>query len=286
VHGPALLLTPGAVQPVAMVLHELVTNAAKYGALSAPDGRVTLTWAVEAEGPLRLNWGESGGPPVSVPQHRGFGSKLIETTVRTQLAGSVHQHWMPEGLRCAVTISPDRLLRRGKAVMADRHTSAAPEKSGAPTGIAGLEGRRVLLAEDEPLVALELEEVLERLGCTVIGPAATVQEALHLIGGAGRIDAAVLDVNLAGRPSFPAADMLAGLGVPVIFASGYGDLPAGRVAGGGKHVLLRKPLGQDALEAALRTMLPGTAASGATASSRTELRGSDVGMASNPFGTS
>jgi PAS domain S-box-containing protein len=257
-HGPPLVLIPGAVQPVAMVLHELVTNAAKYGALSAPNGRVELDWAVQADNTLLLTWSESGGPAVTVPQHQGFGSKLIETMVCKQLDGAVHQHWRAEGLRCKVTITADRLLPRGDAAMAGLPISATTKGDGAPTSRAELAGRRVLLAEDEALVALEFEETLHRLGCEVIGPAGTVEEVLHLIARAGRIDAAVLDVNLAGRPSFPAADILAKRGVPVIFATGYGDLPDRRAAGGGKHVLLRKPLEHSEFEMALLKMMPGT----------------------------
>jgi DNA-binding NarL/FixJ family response regulator len=113
-------------------------------------------------------------------------------------------------------------------------------------------------------VAMEMENTLRRLGCEVVGPAATLEEALRLAQAeAGRIDAAVLDVNLAGRPSFPVADLLAGRGVPVVFATGYGDLPDGR-ATGGPSVLLRKPLGRGELEAALSRMLA-AAATGAAA---------------------
>jgi CheY-like chemotaxis protein len=113
----------------------------------------------------------------------------------------------------------------------------------------------VLLVEDELLVAMEMEEALRDLGCEVLGPAATVEEALRLAQSeAGRIDAAVLDINLAGRPSFPVADLLAGRGVPVVFATGYGDLPDGRSTGA-TNLLLRKPLGRGELEGALSRML-------------------------------
>ena len=79
---------------------------------------------------------------------------------------------------------------------------------------------------------------------------------------AGRIDAAILDVNLAGRPSFPVADLLTGHGVPVVFATGYGDLPDGRAVGV-SSVLLRKPLKRGELEAALSRMLSAPAGAAA-----------------------
>lgn len=153
----------------------------------------------------------------------------------------------------------DRLQPRGCTGALESETAAG----GVVPAVGSLAGRRVLLVEDELLVAMEMEEALRGLGCEVLGPAATVEEVLRLAQvEAGRIDAAVLDVNLAGRPSFPVADLLAGLGVPVIFATGYGDLPDGR-ATGRASVLLRKPLGHGELEAALSRMLAPSALGGA-----------------------
>ena len=85
-----------------------------------------------------------------------------------------------------------------------------------------LNGRRVLVVEDESLVAMLLETILEDLGCQVVGPASTVEEAVELIEGEAGLDAALLDVNVGGRPVFPAAEALADKGVPFLFASGYG----------------------------------------------------------------
>jgi PAS domain S-box-containing protein len=251
--GEPSWLSPEAVQPISMVLHELATNAAKYGALSTLGGKVAVSWSVAAaSGVLELQWVESGGPPVhSPPQRRGFGSKLIEATMRSQLGGKARMRWEPDGLRCELTLATTCLRPRA--------TAAVPEPEVAGDGrappLGRLAGRRVLLVEDELLVAMEMEEALRDLGCEVLGPAATVEEALRLaLAEAGRIDAAVLDVNLAGRPSFPVADLLAGRGVPVVFATGYGDLPDGRLAGA-INLLLRKPLGRGDLEGALSRML-------------------------------
>ncbi|GGG49066.1 hypothetical protein GCM10010964_40510 [Caldovatus sediminis] len=122
--GPPVRLAPDAAQPVAMVLHELATNAAKHGALSVATGRVVVSWAPmpEPSGGLRLTWTESGGPPparsaggaapaATVPSGGGgFGSRLIQQTVRHQLGGTVTTEWAEEGLRCIVTIPARRLL--------------------------------------------------------------------------------------------------------------------------------------------------------------------------------
>jgi CheY-like chemotaxis protein len=258
-------LVPGAVQAVAVVLHELATNAVKHGALSAPEGHVTLSWKREAGGGLRIDWVERDGPSPAPPGRQGFGWKLIEATVRGQLGGSVLRQWEPEGLRCEVTIAANRLLwREGPAALDAVEAGAKPDAAdvGArPAPPPPLAGRRILVAEDEPLVALELEAQLRALHCEVIGPAAMLEDALRLAASAP-LDAAVLDINLAGRASFPVAELLTGREVPVIFATGYGELPAG--GAGRRHLLLRKPLASGELEAALRQVLAKDGAQGRT----------------------
>jgi two-component sensor histidine kinase len=95
--GPAVLLSPKAAVTISMLLHELATNAAKYGALSVPEGRLDVAWALAA-GELRLDWREQGGPPVAPPQQAGFGSRLIRTTVERDLLGRIALDYRPEGL--------------------------------------------------------------------------------------------------------------------------------------------------------------------------------------------
>ena len=84
-------------------------------------------------------------------------------------------------------------------------------------------GRRVLVIEDESLVAMLLETILEDMGCVPIGPAATVDEGLELASDPAPIDAALLDVNVAGRQVFPIAEALKARGVPFVFSTGYGE---------------------------------------------------------------
>ncbi|WP_135468179.1 PAS domain S-box protein [Crenalkalicoccus roseus] len=110
--GPPVRLRADAVQPLSMALHELATNAAKHGALSRPEGRVVVSWSVEAEGGvLRLRWQESGGPPVAAPPMRqGFGSRVLEGTVERQLGGTARFAWSAEGMRCDLAIPASRLL--------------------------------------------------------------------------------------------------------------------------------------------------------------------------------
>ena len=84
-------------------------------------------------------------------------------------------------------------------------------------------GRRVLIVEDESLVAMLLETILEDMGCTPVGPAATVDEGLRMVSEGAAVDAALLDVNVAGRQVFPIAQALKDRGVPFVFSTGYGE---------------------------------------------------------------
>lgn len=104
VDGAPLRLAPRAALALAMALHELGTNAAKYGALSVDGGRVSIAWTTEG-GRLRLEWRESGGPPVEIPKRRGFGSRLIERGLEADLGGAAALHFDPGGLRCSIEAS-------------------------------------------------------------------------------------------------------------------------------------------------------------------------------------
>jgi PAS domain S-box-containing protein len=100
--GPPVTLGPKPAVSLVMALHELATNAAKYGALSVPEGRVSLRWEAEEGGPLRLEWRETGGPPVAAPDRRGFGLRMIERALAADLAGRVEVEFNPEGLVCRI----------------------------------------------------------------------------------------------------------------------------------------------------------------------------------------
>ncbi|WP_051329883.1 sensor histidine kinase [Niveispirillum irakense] len=101
--GPSLDVGPDATQAVGMIFHELATNAAKYGALATPSGRVAVDWEIVA-GDLHLIWRESGGPPVQPPAGRGFGSQMIDANVRMQLRGRLEMQWHTDGLLCHIVL--------------------------------------------------------------------------------------------------------------------------------------------------------------------------------------
>lgn len=111
--GPAVPLSPRLAVVLSMIVHEIATNAAKYGALSNETGRVTLDWEVIADtskSRLHLIWTEAGGPPVTAPVRRGFGSRLIERSARDQLGGEATVDFLPRGVVCTVTCALDEAL--------------------------------------------------------------------------------------------------------------------------------------------------------------------------------
>jgi two-component sensor histidine kinase len=104
VDGPRVLLPPDVAQAVAMITHELATNAAKYGSLSVPTGQVEVTWSLAVNGQLALHWTESGGPPIKKPEHKGFGTSVMEGMIRGQSNGEMHLDWRAEGLACKIVL--------------------------------------------------------------------------------------------------------------------------------------------------------------------------------------
>jgi two-component system CheB/CheR fusion protein len=110
VHGDDLNLRPKQALALSMALHELATNAAKYGALSVPHGQVTVAWTshlLEQRQRLHLHWTESGGPAVVTPKRRGFGSRLISDGLPYELDGQVALDFPPGGVTCNIDVPLD-----------------------------------------------------------------------------------------------------------------------------------------------------------------------------------
>jgi PAS domain S-box-containing protein len=227
--GPSLMLNSQAAVQLALVLHELGTNARKYGALSVPDGLLSVRWGMRTDKTdhFLLSWKETNGPQVRVPATRGFGMTLIEETLRS-LGGEAVIHYYAEGLTCEITLPlPQELpARAGTGSAAPKAELSTPvlERPINQT----LKGKRVLLVEDEPLLSMDMEASLLEMGCGVIGPAGTLAKAKQLIAGSG-FDAALLDANLAGQPVDELAVILTQGNIPFAFVTGYGReaLPRG-----------------------------------------------------------
>jgi two-component sensor histidine kinase len=99
IEGAVVMLRPDAAQAIAVCLHELATNAAKYGALSLPGGRVDVNWSMAPDGRLIFHWSEVGGPAVADPKRRGFGMHVMERMIGS-LDGEARFDWRPDGFAC------------------------------------------------------------------------------------------------------------------------------------------------------------------------------------------
>ena len=240
--GPQVQLGAQTALHLAMMLHELATNAIKYGALSVQAGRVSVEWTVD-DTTLHFRWRESGSAPVRVSGKRGFGSTLIEQSARGE-GGSANMRTSAEGISWEIDIPLPRLTE----------TSPTPQEVAPPASPAGessFERKRVLIIEDEPLVALDLQDTLESAGAVVVAMIASAADALNVVK-TERLDAAVLDGNLHGKPVDEIAAALTRSNVPFVFISGYGreSLPRGF----GDVPLLNKPFSSSGLLDAIRRL--------------------------------
>lgn len=213
--GDKVRLNDRAFGVMALVIHELMTNAAKYGSLSVPDGRLEISWSCSETEGCRVSWTETGGPAVKAPTREGFGSKLIRTTMIYDLGGSADISYPPNGMTASLVIPAKHvsLVDGGEP-----EVDAKAEKR----DIESLAGMSVLLVEDQSLIALDTEDLLRRLGARDVRLSPDAAHAVRTLGSF-RPDAAILDFNLGEGTSEAVADQLVAMGVPFVFATGYGD---------------------------------------------------------------
>lgn len=219
VDGPAVMLDGRAFSVMALVVHEMATNAAKYGALSRPEGRLAVSWALDDAGACHILWRESGLSGVKAPTSRGFGSSLVERALPFDLGGESRLSFYPEGVTAEFLLPASAVsVAASSPAPAQRLPDTVAPPPVAPHGGGGA---RVLLVEDQILIAMSLEAELKDAGYEVPGIAADVASALRMIA-AEAPDLAVLDVNLGREDSLPVARALQALGVHFVFATGYG----------------------------------------------------------------
>ena len=210
--GPPVMIEARAYQTLALVLHEMITNAAKYGALSVKDGHLSIDWSIEPDGALVLSWREASGPIVSPPTRRGFGTIVVEQSIPFELRGTALIEHPPEGVRATFTIPADFVQAGAEAT--------APRRD-LPVERADLKGKSLLLVEDSMMIALDAQTMLQNCGAEVELAATTAdaKRALNL----NTFDAAILDVNLYTETSFAIAQELQERAIPFVFATGYGE---------------------------------------------------------------
>ena len=235
--GPSLVLGPEQAQLVAMAIHELATNAAKYGSLSVETGRVDVSWSTSG-GMLTLVWDESGGPMALPPAKAGFGTKIISSLGRSN-GGRTEFNWRPTGLNFTLELQ----YQKGSATQDHPVTTANPSES---------DSSRLLLVEDEMVVGMFMQELLETIGYRPTDPIGRLSEAMDM-ATKERFDGAVLDMNLNGEIVYPLADLLTRQRVPFLFVTGYAPRSVDpRFAA---VPILQKPILQDDLAASLQAML-------------------------------
>ncbi|MGY3235552.1 light-regulated signal transduction histidine kinase (bacteriophytochrome) [Bradyrhizobium sp. USDA 4448] len=213
--GPNVALDPKAFATLALVVHEMMTNSAKYGALADSTGQVEVVWTLDRSSSLVIEWKESGGPPVQPPSRRGFGTTIIERSVPFDLKGDAE-------------IRFDLLGVQARFVIPANYVQFIPALSGAPSRLQAEEkatpriSETALVVEDNLIIAMAAEVILLDLGARHVETAASVNQAMQVIGRT-RPSFALLDINLGGESSMPVARKLKELRVPFVFATGYGE---------------------------------------------------------------
>jgi two-component system, chemotaxis family, sensor kinase Cph1 len=217
ISGEPVALKPKAALAVSMAIHELATNAAKYGALSAPGGRLRVEWRrrrEKGEEHLALSWKESGGPAVAPPTRSGFGRMLIERTMAIDLGGEAKLVFAPSGVQCSLRIPLSQIAFAKGGDSETRAPSVVAEPEART-----LSHRRVLVVEDAALVALSIRELLEEWGMEIAQSCSTVWDGVRAALRQD-FDVALLDIDLDGEPVWPVADALAEAHVPFVFTTG------------------------------------------------------------------
>lgn len=206
-----------------LVIHELVTNAVKYGALSAEEGRVVIKLSAAKDG-VTVSWRESNGPAVKLPSSRGFGTTLIEQAVPYEMGGTTELRFAPSGVEADFFL-PNDILEKGNtqtgapAIATKKVGTDEPKVGFDPAGFEGL----LLIVEDNFTIAKDMRDVFTDLGFVNVDVCSNVNDALDLIE-TEPVGFAVMDVNLGpGKTSEPIGLKLLEQGVPFVFVTGYGD---------------------------------------------------------------
>jgi light-regulated signal transduction histidine kinase (bacteriophytochrome) len=239
--GPDVALDPKAFATLALVVHEMMTNSAKYGALADSTGQVEVVWMLDQGSSLVIEWKESGGPPVQPPSRRGFGTTIIERSVPFDLKGDAE-------------IRFDLLGVQAKFVIPANYVQMMPSLSGAPSRVETRQSaprlsETVLIVEDNLIIAMGAEVILLELGARHVDTAASVNQALKAIERS-KPSFALLDINLGAENSIAVGRRLLELKVPFIFATGYGErapIPPELAAA----PVIQKPYTREVVESAL-----------------------------------
>jgi chemotaxis family two-component system sensor kinase Cph1 len=218
INGIDIQLTPKSALSLSLAIHELATNAAKYGALTEPNGCVAVDWRSAADGGVELTWTETRGPLVEPPKRRGFGSTLIERALSMETGGGAVVHYLRAGVVCEILLPASSVTYYDADAQSDENSKMQGEVMAALPESA--ETFRILVVEDSFLLVTGILDMLDDLGWVAVGPASRRNEALTL-AQSEFFDAALLDVNLDGEMSWDVALALRARGIPFVFGTGY-----------------------------------------------------------------
>ncbi|MGI9013387.1 MAG: PAS domain S-box protein [Phycisphaerales bacterium] len=253
VSGPLLVLSPSQSLAMHMVIHELATNATKYGALLDDAGRIDVAWGVEKQestSVLRMTWTETCSGAIAPLGEEGYGSELINESVTYELEGEVQRTFSPQGLRCELSIplDPQTMDPKNTFEPAILH-GPVPQSRG-----------RVLLVEDNAAIGMAMAREIRAMGHNVLGPVRTLHEAMRLLARETPA-VALLDVELNGTMVYPLAYILRDRGLPYALLTGYSrnDIPEDLR----DSTILTKPVSVDAIADFISASLDGESSEGA-----------------------
>jgi len=246
--GDAPMLNPDAFSTLALVIHEMATNAAKYGALTDRSGKISIDLRIQDDGALRIEWREIGGPPVQAPSREGFGTTIIEKTIPYELKGSVKTRYLMTGFEADIMI-PSTVISDQQESVADGSLGVVKNEQDRPTSLNG----EVLVVEDNMVIALGASDILKDNGAEHVHMSGSVADALTILE-TNTIIFALLDVNLGNQTSLPVAQALADSKIPFVLATGYGDAES-ITASYPPTIIVKKPFTAERLVKAMASAL-------------------------------
>lgn len=245
IDGPDIGLRGDIAPVMALVLHELTTNSVKHGALTRADGVLDVTWKYEAGG-VAIQWRESNSPTTDPGNRRGFGMTLVERAVPYECNGESNVAFHSDGIEVNLWLPSDATMMLDSSPMSEPAIEPLPLTT--PQSILS----RVLVVEDNMVLALELERLLTSMGCKDMQSVPSQNRGEQAIEKSD-FSLAILDIHLGSETSFELAKRLLDRGVPLILASGYDA--SFQVPPELKHVLrLTKPVARDQLLTAIKQL--------------------------------
>lgn len=259
--GPSVFLPAQTALQISLIIFELISNARQHGALSVATGQVTITWGFGAGSPakLHLKWQEEGGPPVQQPTRRGFGMTLVER-VGNQPYLQARMTFPATGAVCDMTVELPETNTGAPTYFDPRFRDLLPPLKPAsplpvtPRPTTDTAGLRVFIIEDEPLIAMTIEDIIHDAGMLALTPVASIEAALGAIRTT-HFDVAIVDGNLLGQPVDMVVAELRKRKIPFVFVTGFNrrNLPVVEP----DVPVVMKPIDPGVLVRAVRTVVTG-----------------------------